>query len=66
MLPGAGISPYKHFVGLLGNEPEAIDADVDIPPIFEDLGIKEGPFNMEKYVKAKEVLTEGKQVERMV
>ena len=51
---------YKHFVGLLGSEPEAIDADVDIPPIFNNLGIKEGPFDMEEYTKAKKSLTEGK------
>ena len=50
----------KHFAGLFGSEPEAIDADVDIPPIFADLGIKEGPFNVEEYVKAKKALTEGK------
>ncbi len=51
---------YKHFVGLLDSEPEAIDADVDIPPIFKNLGIKEGPFDMEEYTKAKKSLTEGK------
>jgi hypothetical protein len=39
---------------------EAIDAALDIPPIFKVLGIKEGPFNMEEYVKAKKALTEGK------
>ena len=51
---------HRHFVGLLGSEPEAIDEDIDISPIFEDLGIKEGPFNKEEYVKAKKTLTEGK------
>ncbi len=30
---------YKHFLGLLGSEPEAIDADLHIPPILEDLEI---------------------------
>ena len=49
-----------NFVGLLGSEPEAIDADVVIPPIFKDRNIKEGLFDMEEYVKANKSLTEGK------
>ncbi len=39
---------YEHFVGLLGSEPDAIDADIVIPSIFENLGIKEGPFEKDE------------------
>ena len=51
---------YDHFVGLLGSEPDASDANVVIPPIFKNLGIEDGPFDEEEYAKAKKTLTEGK------
>ncbi|XP_015753298.1 PREDICTED: uncharacterized protein LOC107333054 [Acropora digitifera] len=51
---------HKHFMGLLGNPPNSDSEGNDIPPIFTDLGIKEGPFDLEEYVKAKKSLTEGK------
>ena len=51
---------HKHFMGQLGNPPNSDSEDNDIPPIFTDLGITEGPFDLEEYVKAKKSLTEGK------
>ena len=39
---------YNHFVGLLGSEPDASVADINIPNIFKDLGIKDGPFDEEE------------------
>ena len=48
---------YNRFVG---SEPDASVADINIPTIFKDLGIKDGPFDEEEYLKAKKTLTEGK------
>ena len=47
---------YHHFVGLPGSDPDASVADFNIPTIFKDPGIQDGPFDKEEYLKAKETL----------
>ncbi len=59
------IHSWKEFrigttIGLLGSEPDASVTDINIPTIFKDLGIKDGPFDEEEYLKANKSLTEGK------
>ena len=51
---------YKHFCNLLGKPPKVTDEDEEIEQIFQKLNIKEGPFTMEEYKKAKAELRIGK------
>ena len=51
---------YKHFCNLLGKPPTVTDEDEEIEQIFPKPNIKEGPFTMEEYKKAKPGLRIGK------
>ena len=51
---------YKHFCNLLGKPPTVTDEDEEIEQIFPKPNIKEGPFTMEEYKKAKAELRIGK------
>ena len=44
---------YKHFCNHLGKPPTVTDEDEEIEQIFPKPKIKEGPFTMEEYKKAK-------------
>ena len=49
-----------HFKNLLGSTPCAEDSDEDIPPVYSDLNIYDGPFSAEEYTKVKSALKTGK------
>ena len=51
---------YSHFYNLLGKPPTVDDEDEEIEQIFPKLNIKEGPFTMDEYKKAKSELKLGK------
>ena len=51
---------FTHFKNLLGNPPEVEAPDEEIPNVFEDLEIKDGPFDMEEFRKVKSTLKLGK------
>ncbi|CAH1266644.1 Hypp3470 [Branchiostoma lanceolatum] len=51
---------YNHFKNLLGDPPSITDEDEEIPTLFQELDIKEGPFEQEEYEEAKKTLVEGK------
>ncbi|KAI8484256.1 hypothetical protein Bbelb_380410 [Branchiostoma belcheri] len=51
---------YNHFKTLLGSPPNITDEDEEIPTVFEELDIKDGPFEQGEYEEAKESLAEGK------
>ena len=44
---------YTHFSNLLGKPPEVDEEDEEIEQIFPKLNIKEGPFSLDEYKKAK-------------
>ena len=44
---------YEHFRKLLGNSPELTDENEEIPPVFENLHIKDDIFTLDEYKKAK-------------
>ena len=63
----AGSSPeervatwFTHFQKLLGDAPSVEDSEEDIPTVFSDLNIDDGPFTEEEYAKAKSTLKQGK------
>ena len=51
---------YSHFKELLGEPPVVEDEEEDIPEIYTDLGIDDGPFSMEELTKVKKSLRLGK------
>ncbi len=51
---------YTHFYNLLGKAPVVDEEDEEIEHIFPMLNIKEGPFSIEEYKKAKAGLKLGK------
>ena len=51
---------YDHFNNLLGKEPTTVDPDVDVPIIFDTIGVKTGPFTMDEYQEVKKRLKSGK------
>ena len=52
---------HNHFYNLLGKEPVVEDSSVtDIPTVFPELDICDGPFTIDEYQLAKRSLTEGK------
>ncbi|CAH1244347.1 Hypp7273 [Branchiostoma lanceolatum] len=51
---------YNHFKTLLGDPPSITEEDEEITTVFEDLGIRDGPFDQEEYEKARKSLVEGK------
>ena len=51
---------YSHFQNLLGSPPIIENEDEEIPAIYTDLGIEDGPFTLGEYAKVKNTLTEGK------
>ena len=51
---------YNNFYNLLGKPPVVDDEDEEIEVIFPKLNIKEGPFTIDKYKKAKAALKLGK------
>ena len=53
---------YTHFNNLLGRPPDITTETEDeaISPVLSNLNIKEGPFDLEEYEKAKKALVEGK------
>ena len=63
----AGASPeervttwFTHFQKLLGSPPEVDDPDEEIPNIFEDLDINDGPFTLDEFRKVKSSIKIGK------
>ena len=63
----AGSSPdervntwFSHFKKLLSEPPEVDDPDEEIPNIFEDLEIRDDPFDLNEYRKVKASLKLGK------
>ena len=44
---------YEHFRKLFGNSPEVTDENEDIPPVFENLYIKDDIFTLDEYKRAK-------------
>lgn len=51
---------FTHFKNLLGSDPVVEDADDDIPAIFANLDIDDGPFTPAEYTKVKTSLKQGK------
>ena len=52
---------HQYFSQLLGKEPEVEgDPYVDIQPVFENLGIRSDPFDMEEYLAVKKTIVLGK------
>ena len=51
---------FTHFKKLLGEAPTVEDPDEEIPTIFDDLDIKDGPFTLDEYRKVKASLKLGK------
>ena len=51
---------FTHFKKLLGEPPEVDDPDEEIPPIYQDLDIKDDLFTMEEFRKVKSTLKVGK------
>ena len=51
---------YNHFSNLLGAEPEVDDPDEEIPDVFSDLNIPDGPFTTAEYNQVKTSLERGK------
>jgi len=63
----AGASPeervstwFNHFKRQLGEAPNTEGSEEDIPSIFENLPIDDGPFTAEEYTKAKNALKQDK------
>ena len=63
----AGASPeervstwYNHFQKLLGTPAHTQNIDEEVPTVFADLGIEDGPFTKGEYEKAKSSLRQGK------
>ena len=48
---------FTHFKNLIGNHPST-DENKDIPAIFSDLDINDGPFTHSEFVKVKRSLKE--------
>ena len=44
---------YEHFRKLLGNSSEVTDENEEIPPVFENLHIKDDIFSLDEYKRAK-------------
>ena len=44
---------YEHFRKLLGNSPEVTDENEEIPPVFENLYIKDDIFTLDEYKRMK-------------
>ena len=51
---------YNHFQTLLGNPPDIVNEDEEIPTILDNLGIEEGAFTQEEYQRAKKAIVVGK------
>jgi exonuclease III len=51
---------FSHFKNLLGSPASAEDTEEELPNIFEDLEIDDGPFTIEEYRKVKSSLKAGK------
>ena len=51
---------FTHFKNLLGNPPVVEEEDEEIPQIFSNLDIEEGPFTMHEFAKVKRSLRKGK------
>ena len=51
---------YEHFRKLLVNSPEVTDENEEIPPVFENLHIKDNLFTLDEYKRAKISITCGK------
>lgn len=47
---------FTHFQKLLGTSPIVDDSGDDIPSVFTDLEINDGPYNDNEYVKVKSSL----------
>ena len=47
---------FTHFKNLLGNTPEVEEPDEEIPNVFEDREIKDGPFTLEEFRRVKSSL----------
>ena len=63
----AGSSPeervntwFSHFKKLLGEPPDVDDPDEEIPNVFENLEIRDDPFDLNEYKKVKASLKLGK------
>ena len=63
----AGASPeervttwFTHFKNLLGTVPNDGEPEEEIPPVYYDLDINDGPFSAEEYAKVKSTLKLGK------
>ena len=57
---------YEHFRKLLGNSPEITDENEEIPPVFENVHIKDGIFTLDEYKRAKISIKCGKALGKMV
>ena len=51
---------FSHFKNLLGSPTIAEDSEEELPSIFEDLEINDGPFTIEEFRKVKSSLKAGK------
>ena len=51
---------FSHFKNLLGSPASTVDTEEELPNIFEDLEIEDGPFTIEEYRKVKSSLKAGK------
>ena len=51
---------YEHFRKLLGNSPVVTDENEEIPPVFENLYIKDDIFTLDEYKRAKRLIKCGK------
>ncbi len=51
---------FTHFKKLLGSPPEVDEPDEEIPVIYEDLEIEDGPFTTAEFKKVKTSLKLGK------
>ena len=51
---------FSHFKNLLGSPTNAEDSEEELPSIFEDLEINDGPFTIEEFRKVKSSLKAGK------
>ena len=51
---------FNHFSNLLGAPPEVDDPDEEIPAVFSNLNIPDGPFTVAEYQQVKSSLERGK------
>ena len=57
---------YEHFRKLLGNSLEVTDENEEIPPVFENLHIKDDIFTLVEYMRAKISIKYEKALGKMV